>query len=92
MFIILSYFSKEWKGHGYESFRIEYDIGYIILQNKVDSDSVNSWHEQEIKRKVEAMNIHAILCIIIKNIPGKEIVWGRKSHGEIIGVKCQNVI
>ena len=42
MFIILSYFSEEWKGHGYESFRIEYDIGYIILQNKVDSDSVNS--------------------------------------------------
>ena len=51
MFIILSYFSKEWKGHGYESFRIEYDIGYIILQNKVDSDSVNSWHEQEIKEE-----------------------------------------
>lgn len=31
--------------------RVEADIGYIILQNKVDSGSVNSWHEQEIKEE-----------------------------------------
>ena len=31
--------------------RVEADIGYIILQHKVDSGSLNSWHEQEIKEE-----------------------------------------
>lgn len=44
-------FSEEWKWHGLGMLRVEADIGYIILQNKVDSGSVNSWHEQEIKEE-----------------------------------------
>ena len=42
-------------------------IKWTVIVLTADMNKKSKW-------KVEAMNIRAILCIIIKDIPGKEIV------------------
>ena len=44
------------------------------------------------KKEAGTRILDTICCRIIREIPGSEIVWGRKLDDEVMGIKCQNVI
>lgn len=48
--------------------------------------------DRKSKRKAEARALGTVWCRIIEEILGNEKLWGRKSDGENLGVKQQNVI